>query len=559
MSSAVPDLPSPRLLDRRTLREDLLSGLTVALVGLPQCLAYAMMSGLPPAYGLATAAVPGAIAALAGRSAQVVTGPTNTTGLLILAALGPWLGSTGLLTPEGLPVLATLTLMAGALRVVGSYAGAAQLLRFLPASVLVGFTAGAGILIAAMQLDEALGLAPIRGGGLLAELGGVFTAVTHGHPPALLAVGVTVATVAALLLGREYARRWPTALLTVAAAIVAAWALGLDADAGLPLVSDRSTVPTGWPPGAWPTFDLAIVRDLLPAATAIVFLGTLELTVSAQAGGARPDMGRELRAQGWANVVGAFASAFPASASLTRSALLKIGGGKTRLAALAAALAVVPILLWGGGFVGYIPQASLAGVLFVTAHRMVDRDRMAAMWRVGGETRVLMVVTLVGTLTLPLEWAILLGAGLGLAIHLAKTTRPRVVTLMEDGDALRPVTEDDAPTTVVVEVSGPLHYAAIASMESCFAEAVPASVERVILDVTHAQEMRYAALQWLDRLAADLDARGTRLELAGVDPRFGLLMARARSRIPFTRFEPGPGRAVRRALHSETDSNEARL
>jgi len=129
--AAVPDPPSPRLFDRRTLREDLLSGLTVALVGLPQCLAYAMMSGLPPAYGLATAAVPGAIAALAGRSAQVVTGPTNTTGLLILAALGPWLGSTGLLTPEGLPVLATLTLMAGALRVVGSYAGAAQLLRFL--------------------------------------------------------------------------------------------------------------------------------------------------------------------------------------------------------------------------------------------------------------------------------------------------------------------------------------------------------------------------------------------------------------------------------------------
>jgi len=104
---------------------------------------------------------------------------------------------------------------------------------------------------------------------------------------------------------------------------------------------------------------------------------------------------------------------------------------------------------------------------------------------------------------------------------------------------------------VIVEVSGPLHYAAIASMERRFAEVVPASAARVILDVTHAQEMRYAALQWLERLAAELHARDAELELAGVDARFAVLMARARSELSFTRFEPGPGRAVHRALHGE--------
>lgn len=534
--------------DPRAIREDLLSGLTVALVGLPQCLAYAMMSGLPPAYGLATAAVPGAIAAIAGKSAQVVTGPTNTTGLLILAALGPWLGESGLLTAEGLPVLATLTLMAGLLRVVGAYAGAAELLRFLPASVLVGFTAGAGILIAMMQLDEALGLPPVRGGGLPDELLGIAEAIGAGRLPALPAVAVTGATIAALVLGRRYARRWPTALLAVLAAILVAWALGLDASAGLPLVSDRSVIPAGWPPGALPTFDLEVIRSLLLPAAAIVFLGTLELTVTAKAGGARPDMRRELGAQGLANLAGAFTSAFPASASLTRSALLKMGGGTTRLAALAAALTVVPILVFGGGFAGYIPQASLAGVLFVTAQGMVDRQRLAAMWRVGRETRVLMVVTLVGTLTLPLEWAILLGAGLGLAIHLAKTTRPRLVTLVLDDGALRPLAPGEEPALVVVEVSGPLHYAAIESLAKGVGDAVPAGAERVILDVTHAQEMRYSALQWLDALAAELDRRGAALELAGVTERFARMMARSSSTIPATLFDPHPGRAVRAAI-----------
>ena len=154
---AKSSLSNAPLFDRTSFREDVVSGLTVALVGLPQCLAYAMMSGLPPAYGLVTAAVPGALAAIAGRSAQVITGPTNTTGLVILAALGPWIGASGLLSEEGLPVLATLTVLAGLLRILGSMVGAAELLRFLPLSVLVGFTAGAGILIGVMQLDEALG------------------------------------------------------------------------------------------------------------------------------------------------------------------------------------------------------------------------------------------------------------------------------------------------------------------------------------------------------------------------------------------------------------------
>lgn len=540
--------------DPRTIREDLLSGLTVALVGLPQCLAYAMMSGLPPAYGLATAAVPGAIAAIAGRSAQVVTGPTNTTGLLILAALGPWLGESGLLTVEGLPVLATLTLLAGLLRVVGSYAGAAELLRFLPASVLVGFTAGAGLLIAMMQLDEALGLPPVRGGGLPDELVGIGRAIASGHLPALPALGVTVATIAALVLGKRHARRWPTALLAILAAILFAWALGLDASRGLPLVSDRSSIPAGWPPGALPTLDVGVLRDLLAPAVAIVFLGTLELTVSAKAGGARPDMRAELRAQGLANLVGAFTSAFPASASLTRSALLKLGGGKTRLAALSAALAVVPILVFGGTFAGYIPQASLAGVLFVTAYGMVDRKRIGAMWKVGRETRVLMTVTLIGTLTLPLEYAILLGAGLGLAIHLAKTTTPRLVTLTVDAGELRPVAPDEDPELVVVEVSGSLHYAAVESMVKGFGDAVPPSARRVIIDVSHAQEMRYSALQWLEQLSGELRRRGATLEIAGVPERFERMLARSTFEIPVTSYDPHPGRALRAAIEGDAHS-----
>ena len=180
---------------RASLRVDLVAALTVTLVGLPQCLAYALMAGLPPAYGLSTAAVAGLVAALVGKSPHVVTGPTNTTGLLILAAMTPFLGPSGLVEADGLAALATLTLMVGLVRLALGLLGGDKLLRYLPESVLAGFTAGAGVLIGVMQLDEALGMTPFRGGGLWSQATAFATHFAAGDLPRLPAVAITVATV----------------------------------------------------------------------------------------------------------------------------------------------------------------------------------------------------------------------------------------------------------------------------------------------------------------------------------------------------------------------------
>ncbi|MEL6186519.1 MAG: SulP family inorganic anion transporter, partial [Myxococcota bacterium] len=275
----------------RVVRADVTAGLTVTLVGLPQCLAYALMSGLPPAYGLSTAAVAGFVAALAGLSPHVVTGPTNTTGLLILGALGPYLGSTGLLEKDGLPALATLTLMAGSLRVLLAYLGGAKLLRYLPESVLAGFTAGAGVLIGLMQLDEALGMRPLAGGGLWSQVSGFLSRFSAGEGPSVLGVSVTVTTIAAIHYGKRFLPRWPVALVTIVVGAAAAWSLS-ELELGLLVVKDRAEVPAGWPPGALPLLDLDLIRGFFVPALAIVLLGTLELTVSARADGAQPNMRR---------------------------------------------------------------------------------------------------------------------------------------------------------------------------------------------------------------------------------------------------------------------------
>jgi SulP family sulfate permease len=524
----------------------------VALVALPQAIACAMLAGIPPVYGLSTAAVTGCLAGVLGKSSQVATGPTTTTGLLVLGALTPYLGANGLVRPEHLAVVATLTLLAGAIRLVVAFGGAAHLVRFLPDSVLVGFTAGAAALIGGMQLDEALGLPPTSVAGLRAQVEAIFTLLRDGRSPEGPAVLVAAGTIVFVALGRRFLRRVPVALAVVGAAAFAAWSLGLGQSTGLPLVSDRSPVVAGWPAVAWPLFDPALIESLVVPASAIVLLGTLELAVSARAGGARPDMRREIQAQGWANLGGAFTGCFPASASLTRSALLRLSGARTKRAAALSGLIVVPLLLFASPLVGYIPQAALAGVLLAVAWGMVDRGAVRRLWRASPETRLLLLLTFAATLALPIEWAILLGSGTGLVIHLAHTSAPRLRLLRPEGKGRRlvPTRAAEEPECVVVEVSGDLHYAAVPPFLTDVETLIPPSARCIVLDLSHAHQIRYSALRAFERLADLAFYSGASFVLAGVNEEVAELIRRCESPL---RLEPAcaePGLSVRRALEA---------
>jgi sulfate permease, SulP family len=554
MAEAIEIDPSNApLASARTLRTDLIAGATLALVGIPQCVAYAMMSGLPPAYGLSTAVVAGAIAALIGRSAQVATGPTNTTGLLVAAALAPWLDARGVLRADAFAMLAALTLLAGFVRLIGAVAGAAKLLRFIPGSVLVGFLTGAGLLIAVMQLDEALGLDGVRGAGLIAEVSGIARQLEAGQLPRWPAIVVFALSIAAVAIGQRIDRRFPMSLAVIVAFGFAAWGLGLDARSGLPLLSDRGPLPSGWPALALPSVAPGVLLHFAAPSIAIALLGTLELSASAGASGRRSQMTREIAAQGCANAIGAFAGAMPASASLARSSVLRLSGARTRIAALSAAFLTIPALLFGAPLLGFIPQASVAGVLAMIAFGMIDRPRIRVLWKSGIETRSMLVATFVAALVLPLEQAILIGVGLGLAMHVTKATTPRVTALAPMGDRLQPLVGKDATEIAVteiavIEVSGALHYAAVESFAREARAKIPPGAKLVLIDLSHAHQARIAALTAIDELRAELAKRGTGLALAGVSPELAQMARNVGIEIDITPAEQEPGLSVRRAL-----------
>ncbi len=540
---------------REQIGADVWAGLTVAVVALPQAIAYAFLAGIPPAYGLSTAAVTAVVAAVAGRSAQIVTGPTNTTGLLVLATMTPFLAANGLIAPDGLPALALLTLLAGLVRLVAVWVGGAALVRFLPESVLVGFTAGAGTLIVAMQIDEALGLPPVGASDLTSQVAGLAALLAEGRLPAWPAVAVTGISATVLVWARRAWPRAPVMLIVVAVATFAAWALGVGQHAGLPLVGDRSPIPTGWPPVFLPAADLGLAVQFVVPASAIALLGTLELAVSARAGGARPDMRREIAAQGWANVAGAFSGCLPASASFARSAMLRLSGARTRWAAGISGLVLVPVVLLGTSLVGSVPQASLAAVLAVVASGMVDRVAVRRLWMASPETRTLVLLTFVATLVLPLAWAILLGSGTGLVIHLAKTSAPRLRVLRPKEARLRPVEPGDDAPTLVVEVSGDLHYAAVPPFVDAVERLLPPTARHVILDLSHAHEIRFSALRAFEHLADQLEAGGGHLILAGVGPDVAALLQRSGSRLAFVPAEAEPGLSAWRAIEAADPSS----
>ena len=206
------------------------------------------------------------------------------------------------------------------------------------------------------------------------------------------------------------------------------------------------------------------------------------------------------------------------------------------------------MLFAGTGFVAHIPQASLAGVLLYTAVRMIDRHAMARLWRASYETRLLLMISLVATLVLPLEWAILLGSGTGLLIHLARTSAPRLRLLRPENGRLVPAASGEAPDTVVIEVSGDLHYAAVPPFVDEVERLLPPSARAVVLDLSHAHQIRFSALRAFERIDEELRHDGAALVLAGVDAEARGLIDRSGSGLRVEPAEEEPGLSVRRAL-----------
>lgn len=450
-----------RTYDRSNLRSDLMAGLTVAVVLLPQAIAFALIAGLPPTIGLYAAIVGAIVGALWGSSNQIHNGPTSAVSLLVFSSASATaaVGSSEFLLTAGL-----LALMVGALQVVMGLARLGRLVNFVSDSVIVGFAAGAGILIAVGELRHVFGLT-FQSHGFVATLRHLWLGLPATHLPTLVLGGGTVALIVLL---RKLKPELPAALLSLITASLVLVVFGLDRQG----VEVMGQLPSGLPPLRDFPLSGERIASLSTGALAIAAIGLIQTmavakTLSAQSG-ERLDSNQEFIGQGLANIACGFLSGYPVSGSFSRSAVNARAGARTPLAAIFSGLFVLIAMLALASLTAYLPRAALAGVLIVVAYDMIDRAAMARIVRgTYGETAIMMV-TLLGTLFLPIEFAVLAGILMSLGYYILQTSAPQVHAVLpydEFRSLAHQPKKPQCPQLGILDIHGDLYFGATDHVE----------------------------------------------------------------------------------------------
>ncbi|MET0051945.1 MAG: SulP family inorganic anion transporter [Candidatus Thiodiazotropha sp.] len=449
----------PRV-NRNSFKSDLVAALTGAIVVLPQGVAFATIAGMPPEYGLYAGMVPAIIAALFGSFLHLVSGPTTAASIVLFSSLST-LAEPG--SAEYVQLALTLTLMVGAIQLFMGVARLGTLVNFISHSVIVGFTAGAAVLIAASQLKNFFGVALPRGVGPVETLHSLYLQADAINPYATL---VGVVTLLSGILLKRYLPRFPYMI----GALFVGSLLSVLLDAPAHGIATVGALPSQLPPLSMPSFDLNTFRELAPTALAVTLFALTEAVSIARSiairAGQHINGNQEFIGQGLSNMVGGFFSGYVATGSFNRSGLNYEAGAKTPLAAILAGVFLMGIVLLVAPLAAYLPNAAMAGVLLLVAYGLIDGHHIRKILKASRTEATVMSVTFLAALFLDLEFAILLGVGLSLIAYLNRTSRPNLAERVPDPSLPKRRFNDAAhlpqcPQLRMVRVDGSLFFGAV--------------------------------------------------------------------------------------------------
>ena len=449
---------------RDTWRADLIAGLTGGLILVPQGVAFATIAGMPPEYGLYAAMLPAVVAALWGSSWHLVSGPTTAISIVVFATMSP-LATAG--TSEYVQLVLTLTFLVGVFQLLLGVLRLGTLVNFVCHTVVVGFTAGAAVLIAASQVKNFFGLSIPRGASVYQVLHDFVLQMAHINP------WITTVALVTVLSGVAAKRWWPRVphmIVGMVCGSVVAYFLNSWKGESSTGITSIGALRVGFPPLSSPEFTLATMQTLAPIAFAVALLALTEAVSIARSmalkSGQRIDGNQEFIGQGLSNIVGAFFSGYASSGSFNRSGLNYAAGAKTPLASIFASLFLLFSMLFLAPLAQYLPTAAMAGILFVVAWGLIDFHQIAAIGRASKQESVILLVTFAATLTVELEFAIYIGVGLSLLLYLKRTSQPSVEDVKPlPGQSPAAFGTDtglqDCPQLKVVRINGSVFFGAV--------------------------------------------------------------------------------------------------
>ena len=409
-----------------TLKADLIAGITVALVLIPQSMVYAQLAGLPAYYGLYTAFLPVMIAALWGSSSQLSTGPVAVVSLLTASAVAQFVPEMG--SPEFISLAIMLAFLVGAFQFLLGVFRLGVIVNFLSHQILIGFINAAALIIAFSQLSKIFGVSMPRSEHFLVDVWGVIMQVGNTHIPSLL-FGVTA--FAFLWFLKHKYPKVPGVLIVLVATILVSGLIDFQAMGGK-IVGE---IPTGLPSFAIPTFDMTIFWEMLISAIVISLIGFMEAISIAKAMAAKTkehiDPNQELMGQGLANMAGSMTQSYPASGSFSRSAVNLNAGAITGMSSVYTAVIVMITLLFLTPLLYHLPKAVLAAVIMMAVFGLINFKAIKHAWQISKHDGIAAIVTFVATLGFAphLERGILIGVCLAIILYLYRTMKPRVAIL----------------------------------------------------------------------------------------------------------------------------------
>ncbi|MDM8559672.1 sulfate permease [Candidatus Parabeggiatoa sp. HSG14] len=459
-----------------TVRADLIAGITVALVLIPQSMAYAQLAGLPAYYGLYAAFLPVLIGALWGSSSQLGTGPVAVVSLLTAATVAQFaeIGSDKFI---GLAIM--LAFLVGVFQLLLGIFRLGAIVNFLSHPVIVGFTNAAALIIAFSQLSKIFGVSMERSESFLVDIWNVIMQIGSTHIPTLL-FGITAFAI--MLFFKKKYPKLPGVLIAVAITILVSWLINFQAPEGMggKVVGE---IPQGLPSFNMPTFSMDIFWEMVVSAMVISLIGFMEAISVAKAMAAktkeRIDPNQELIGQGLANIAGSMTHAYPASGSFSRSAVNLNAGAITGMSSVYTAVIVMITLLFLTPLLYHLPEAVLAAVIMMAVFGLINFKAVKHAWQISKHDGMAAIVTFVATLGFAphLEKGILIGAGLAIVLYLYRTMKPRIAILgrYKDGTLRDIQIHPDLPTSdkiVAIRFDGSLYFANVSYFEDAILGAV---------------------------------------------------------------------------------------
>lgn len=515
----LPFLAWPQLWAKHGIRGDLVAGITVALVLIPQSLAYAQLGSLPPHIGLYAALLPALIGALFGSCGQLSTGPVALTALLTGASLLPLARPD---TPEFLALAVLLALLSGVIQLALGVLRLGWLLNLLSHPVLMGFINAAALVICLSQLPPLLGLALPQGGQFIADLIRAFGSGDGIHVEAAL---FGLGALAALILLRRTLPRLPSVLIVVVATTVLSAILGFERDGGAVV----GAIPAGLPQLTLPTLQTDAIVALLPTAFVIALVSFMEAASSAKliSGKTREpwDQNQELIGQGLAKLASSLTGSMPVSASFSRSALNYANGARTGLSALVTTAAVLLTLLYFTPLLWHLPKPVLAAVILLAVVNLLDFRALTRAWRANRDDGLAAALTFIATLAFApnIQNGILTGLMLSLALMVYRGMSPRAAMLgLHPDGTYRDLERFDLPHPdphlVILRFDSPLTFVTAANFEDAMLRAARAqpAVHTVLISAAGINDIDATGLHVLNELIDRFASQGQSIAFCGL-------------------------------------------